>query len=940
MNTQVRNAVRLLLALAAAGMSVQSGLAIAQERPVEQGSQEDPGVPAESTSAPAEEEPATAAPAPAAAAQDGVIEGITVLGRSRSAATDVVQERIEQPVVADLIGVEQISRVGDSTVSLALRRLPGVTLVNDQFIYVRGLGERYSSTTLNGAYVPSPDLTRNVIPLDLFPAEIIESLAVQKGFTPDQPAAFGGGSVDIRTQGIPEDPVFNVQVGSGWNSDSSDKGLTYQGGKDDKFGIDDGTRELPAALRDAIQQYQGKLAPAEIFQALQRDGGFHTIAEAEAINRQLATGLNRNLDINERSIDPDLSVEASAGNSWYLGESQNWRVGVLGLADYENSWRNRDRVNRSVLTPDEVFFNTRRTVNQVTLTGSLNLGLEYVGEHKVEVSGLYLRNTEDDASIQTGHNFNFQRASGQQLRNYRTRFEERDLELVQLSGTHTLGPETLGLLGGLSEFGLLHDMSFAWYYSEATANTDIPNEVLISAEDQIDPATGALQSTRLRASATAADYRFTELQDDVNSYGWGLSRPFALGEVDLELSGGWDYYEKGRGYLQTQFGLGTTAPGSDAARAGTPGQALSDANILNPANGYILSIGGVGTESYLAGETVSAHYGNFDLNWAGRWRLSGGVRWEDFERVSVPINPLEFDPGVGKIPIPTDQLATIVKVADDYYPALALTYMKPDFWAEDFQLRLGWSETTARPDLREVSGATYIDPLTEARVQGNPNLVNSDLMNVDLRAEWFFANGDNFTVSAFYKDITDPIETIEAAGTDDNTSLTFINAESAEIYGVEVEWLKSLGLFSGALGGWIESFFIAGNLTVSDSEIVIGQAALNLTNNKRSLTQHSDYVANVQLGFDSPGGAHTATLVYNGFSERVFFGGRNGAPDAIEQPFHSLDLIYSFYPTESLSFKLRLQNLLDEQIEIEQGGVVTLQQTLGMTVKLDAYLKF
>jgi TonB-dependent receptor len=938
MNTQLRRAVRVLLALAAAGISVQTGAGFAQE--VQRA--EDPQGTAQQPDGTEPQPDATQTPPDAADAATGdeVIERIEVVGRAKGAVTDVVQERIEQPVVADLLGEEQISRVGDSTVSLALRRLPGVSLVNDQFIYVRGLGERYSSTTLNGAYVPSPDLTRNVLPLDLFPAEIIESLAVQKGYTPDQPAAFGGGSVDIRTQGIPEDPLLNFQVGSGWNSDSSEKGLTYEGGSDDKFGEDDGTRALPAEISAAVQQYQGELAPADIFQALQRDGQFHTFDEAEAINRTLATSLNRNIDIGEQSMDPDLSVEAAAGDSWYLGESDQWRFGLLALGDYDNTWRNRDRVNRSVTTPEDVVFETRRTVNQVTLTGSLNLGLEYAGEHRIDVSGLYLRNTEDDASIQTGNNFNFQRSSGQQLRNYKIRYEERELELVQARGTHTLGPETLGMLGGLGDVVLLQDLAFAWYISDATAKTEIPNEVLVSAEDTVDPASGEVLSTRLRASATAADYRFTDLQDEVQSYGWSLTKPFSTDRARVAFSGGWDYYNKGRSYLQTQLGLGTTALGSEAARTGTPSQALSDANILYPANGYILSIGGIGTESYLAGEEVSAFFGDFDVTWDARWRVAGGVRWENFERVSVPIDPLEFDIDLGKIPIPLEELEKVAVMEDEYYPALAVTYMKPNFWAEQFQLRLGWSETTARPDLREVSDATYIDPLTEARVRGNPNLINSDLTNIDLRAEWFFAGGDNFTVSAFYKDIADPIETVEAAGTDDNVSLTFINAESAELYGVEFEWLKSLGFIDGEERTWADAFFFAGNLTLSDSEIVIGDAALNVTNDKRPMTQQSDYIANIQFGFDSPGGAHTATLVYNMFGERVFFGGRNGAPDAMEQPFHSLDLIYDFYPTKSLSLKLRLQNLLDEPIEIEQGGVTVLEQTLGMTVKVDATLRF
>jgi TonB-dependent receptor len=877
-----------------------------------------------------QQEPAAAGSAPT------VMEEIVVSGRQRSAADDILQERIDSAVVSDVVSIEQISRVGDSTVSAALRRLPGVTLVGDQFIYIRGLGERYSSTTVNGAYVPSPDLTRNVIPMDLFPAEIVESLSIQKGYSADQPAAFGGGNVDIRTRSLPDDFEFNIQVGIGTNSENSDDGLTYPGGSDDSLGTDDGTRALPREIQDAIQTYRGNLSQTSILDTLLMDGQAHTLEEAQQVNRQLATSLYRDVEFRSGSVDPDKSIEASVGNSWHLGSAEQWKVGMLALADYSDSWRNRERTIRSVTTPDLDFDEQLRTTNQVVLTGSLGIGIDFAEEHRVEATGIYLRNTEDEASLTLGHNFNFRQDSGNRLRNYRIRYEERELELMQVRGSHTIGAATIDMLGDW--LGFAEDVAVDWYYSDATATTDIPSEMLFSAQDVIDPDTNELVSTSLRSSLSAAEYRFTDLEDSATSYGWQFAVPFTPGANKVEISGGYDYYEKGRGYLQTQLQVGTTAAAALPALQGTPGQVLTDAHILDPLNEFALTIGGIGTESYLAGETVDAVWGNVDVTFDDRLRVTAGLRWEDFERLAVPINPLEFDTDIGIIDVPDEELVDFATTDDEYYPSLAVTLMESDFWAESFQLRFGWSETVARPDLREISDATYIDPFTEARIRGNPELVDANLSNFDLRAEWFFAGGDNLTASLFYKDIEDPIETVEAAGTDDNIALTFINAESAELYGIEFEGLKGLGFLSD--GGWSDAFFVAGNVTVSDSEITIGDAALNLTNNKRPMTQHSDLVVNFQLGYDSPDERHSAALAYNMYSDRIFFAGRSGADDAEEQAFNSLDLTYSFHPTEKLSLKLRLQNLLDEDIVIEQGGVDVLTQTVGLTTKLDFMYRF
>ena len=863
-------------------------------------------------------------------------EEIVVTARQRQTMIDVVQERLDSDVVSDLLSTADISRVGDSTVSLALRRVPGVTLVNDQFIYVRGLGERFSSVQLNRAQVPSPDLTRSVLPLDIFPASIIDSLQVQKGYSPEMPAAFGGGNINIVTRSIPASPIIEFEIATGTNSDSGDTGVFYTGGGDDKFGSDDGTRALPSALSNAIQEYQGDINSASILNGLRRDGQFHTIGEAEAINRELATSLNRDFELRDKDLNPDLGLKATLGNSWYFGDK--WEFGALALGSYGDKWRNRERTNRSALDPEETFFKTTRTIEEVSLTGVLNLGLDYGGDHKINTSSMFLRNTEDEASLSVGHNTNFALTDGSGLRNYRIRYEERNLRVNQISGIHRVGKETKALIPFLDK-DIFERLAFEWYYSDSTAETDIPSELAFSAEDIVDPATDALQSTFIRQTASAADYRFTDLEDEVESYGWDVTKGITFGNTDVEFSTGWDYMRKNRNYQQTQFFLGTTSPSSPSVLVGTPTDVFTDANLLDPDNNFVLSVGGIGTESYLAAQITEGAYGKADVTLSDAWRVSGGVRWEQFQQATLPYDPLEFSTAVGQSQVPDDQLDSLVFQEDDFYPALSVTYSNPGFWADTFQLRFGASETVARPDLREISNAVFIDPLTEARVVGNPALVTSPITNFDIRGEWFFTNGDNFTASLFYKDIDNPIETIEGAGADDNVTLTFVNADSADITGLELEWLKGFDFLAGRVGEWANSFFISGNATFSDNEIIFGPGT-TVTNTTRSMARTSDYVANIQLGFDSSNGKHSASLAFNTFGERLFFGGRNGAQDAFEQPFNSLDFNYRWYPLSGVTVQLRLQNLLDEGTEITQNNadgreVTILEQDYGTSAKLD-----
>ena len=863
------------------------------------------------------------------------LEEVVVVGRLKSTAENLVIERLEQEVAVDFLGAEAIGRIGDSTVAAALRRVPGVTLIDDKFVFVRGLGERYSSTLLNGAVVPSPDLTRSVIPLDIFPTSIVESLAVQKVHSSDMPAAFGGGNVDIRTKGIPSDLVFSLEIGTDYNSASDGRLLTYKGGSDDIYGNDDGTRALSYKLKQALRQYGGSLDRNDILADMRQSNPNATLADAEQLNRELALNLYRNIDIYETDDDDNFSAEVNAGNRFYLGDAEEIEFGVLAGLSYDRSWRNKSSEVRSVSDEDEAEFKNETTQN-TSIAANLNFGLRLNEDHSLETTSLYLRNTDDKTSVTDSYD-NDQPVGGDiSDRQFRIRFEQRELVVNQIRGEHTFGELSREQLGW-DQLAFAEGLSFNWFYSDSESTTEIPNEVAV----QTRHVEGPNGSTTVAANATAADYRFTDLQDEVESYGWEVKMPFSSMDWKVELSGGNEYWEKARTYRQTQFGLGSV-DASDAVRSGPLDRVYSDANILDPNNGYQIQVAGSNSESYIAANRVDAYYGKLDVTWQDTWRVVAGLRYEDYQQVGLTWDPLDFD----GIPVVSnesggqqaiiDELENAVFTDDDTFASLAATYMLPGFWAEDFQLRFGYSETTVRPDLREIADSSYVDPVTGALVFGNPDVRPAQFKNYDLRAEWFFSNSDSFTASLFYKDISDPIELFQAAAGDTNTAVEIVNAESATILGAEVEFMKSLGEFSDAL----IPFFLQGNLTLLDTELVAGSNADAPTNAKRDLVGASDYAANLILGFDSADEMHAATLSYNVFGERLYFAGRNGEPDAFEQPFHSLDATYSFYPNQSVIVKVKVKNILDEELEIERDGKTTFREEVGTTFSASIEYEF
>ena len=891
-----------------------------------------------------------AIPEPAAplVEEDDAFEELIVTGRFIDSSQQLVNERMNDAFATDLLGSETISRLGDSTVAAALRRVPGLTLVQDKFVYIRGLGERYSQTTLNGAYIPSPDLTRNVIPLNVFPTSVVESLKVQKSYSPSLSANFGGGAVDIRTKGIPDDFTVKFEFGLGVNSENPSKVLTYPGGGDDSLGTDDGFRALPSEVLAGVVEYQGFPNTNTIHRFLRGQDPTASLFGAQTINRNLAIALNRDIGVEETSSDPDYKFRGSIGNNFLIGT--DWEAGFNVGGSYETDWRWRRTRTAAVSNPAEQNGTREETTRSINIASTLNLGLKFTEDHEVATTTLFLRNTDDEMEVFDFFNENSRKSDGQGFRDYRFEYEERNMVTNQITGTHYLGEATRDKFQFLdSMLGWLPtEARLEWFYSDSNAQTEIPNRVIVSSETDTDRDTGAVLADRVVRSSSAAQYRFTDLDDEVENYGWKGLVPLEFGRNYVEIAGGYDHAQKARKFEQAEFSIGFLTVADSAVLQGSLDSVFSDENILarptdNPLTArdeseeYIHDFQfdrqGSNTNSYLAATMTDSAWGSVDWTWNDTWRVALGARWEDYRQAAVQWNPFGFsldDPQVDIDPNdPNFDVNEITFAKDAVYPSAGITYIG-DFWAETFQLRFGYSETAVRPDLRELTGSSYIDPITGDLVRGNPGVVPSDVENIDLRAEWFFGNGDNLTVTLFKKDIENPIEFFEIPASDTTIAREVVNASSATVEGVEIEALKELAF----LGGFFDTLFVQGNVTFQDSELVAGPNANVPTSPVRQLSGASDYVVNVMLGFDSPDSKHTASLIFNVFGERLFVAGRNGAPDGFEQPFESLDFTYFWYPTDKITFKAKAQNVLGSTIDIERADVVVFEEDPGTTFSL------
>jgi outer membrane receptor protein involved in Fe transport len=852
-----------------------------------------------------------AQPAPPA---EGEVEEIIVLGRN------IPEPMRETSEVATFLQPEDLKRAGDDTAAEALVRTTGLSVVGGKFVYVRGLGERYSSALLNGSPLPSPEPLQRVVPLDLFPSSILGGVTVQKTYSPNYPGEFGGGVIDLQTLATPDEPFLSIGMSVGGNTETTfQEGITYYGSDYDWLGYDDGTRDTPRILQ-RVTRNRLRVSEAN-----------YTDAELQQIGRAFVNA-PLNLIQRKNQMPANFGMDISAGRSFDLGFGT---LGVIAVVGYDNSWRNREGTQQEgIVQAGVISVNTdygfRSTTSDVVVNGLAGLSLE-VGDHRVRWTNLYIHSTSKEARIREGYDAN---APGQGLvRDDYTEWFERSLISTQLAGD--------------SEFG---DFRVSWRGAFARTARNAPYEKGIRYRWEDTNGDGRRDADEyFHNGSSEQNYtRFGEVEDDVASFGVDGYYTLALSdERDIIFSGGVAWMDNNRAAVQREFrflALNNAIP-VDVQNSRVD-YLLSDFNIGPLLFTLRETTGADGAAAYKAALESKAAWFQVDAEVIPLLRVAVGVRYEDATQSVTPFDIF----GGGALPAPAP--------LDNQYwlPAATVTW---NFY-EDMQLRFGVSKTIARPQFRELAPQAYLDPDNDRLYIGNPYLVDSELLNLDARYEWYFKTGQSFTVGVFYKDIDKPVETIVNEG-GSNLQTTFLNAPKAILYGAEIDVKAYFDLPFEASFFSDKRWLVAANYTWTQSEVQVeagdvvyplsglgaSRPATDYVTDGDQLQGQSEHLFNVQFGWEDDNAQSQATLLIGYVSERISARGRTGFPDLIQDPGVIVDFTYRKGFTvmgREMEFGFEARNLLGEDFEEFQelggGRVDTNTYDLGRSFSFSLTARF
>ena len=777
--------------------------------------------------------------------------------------------------IVNAVTAEQIQKSPDRDAAEAVQRVSGVTVQDGKYVYVRGLGERYTTASLNGARIPSPEPEKRLVPLDLFPAGLIQTVTTSKTFTPDQPGDFSGASLEIKTREFPAQRQVSYSASVGYNSVATGNamiGAPRTGMEWTGFGGDD--RNLPAPVAATRGQIFYPVGP----QTNQLVSSFRNAWSAKSVDGT-----------------PNTSFSAAFGGSDPLfGRT----IGYTASLSYSYNQEIRADEVRAIAQggPDGTaipFAEWRGSTGReaVQWGGLANFSTLLGGGSRLAFNNTYTRSGDNEARYEEG--------SVEEFEEKRTilRYIERSVRSNQLVGQHQLGAKNAV------------DWSLT---SSGVTRVEPDRSKVLYRRVTSDPAGTPF---RLEAGRGGAERIFLDLNESnlnaAANYRFEFGDPGRLHA--LKLGGSWRRTERDAdnfAYQMFESSLPLTA-------LELPPEQIFDGRFAGSADSVFTMEAVARAGSYTAEDRVIAGYGMVDFALGDRVRVIGGARVEAGDlKVTTEL--------AGGLLVPSEITKT------DVLPSLAVNVRA----GERHNLRLSVSQTLSRPEYRELSPVDADDGAAIGnRFVGNPDLRRTLIQNADVRWEWYQNAGEVVSLGFFYKRFKDPIERIEVnvSGLRESNQQTVMNAEGADNYGAEIELRKGLGV----LGRGFDGLVVFTNATVMDSEIELGpQTVGTMTSTKRAMVGQAPYVVNAGLTYSTRTGRASATALFNTVGRRVVAASVYPLPDIYEEARNTIDISLRLPVFASLSAKIDAKNLLDETHEQRIGSVVRESYRTGRVFSL------
>ncbi|MCS6988323.1 MAG: TonB-dependent receptor [Chloroherpetonaceae bacterium] len=798
-------------------------------------------------------------------------------------------------VVQDGVSAEFIKKTPDSDAGDVIKRVTGVSVVAGKFVFVRGLGERYSNTQINGVTVPSPEPEKKVVPLDVIPANLIENIITVKTFMPDQPGAFAGGLVKVKTKEFPDQLVVNFGMSAGFNSRSHFKQIpSYPGGKLDFLGIDDGTRSLPKNFPDLTLRGRQGLTQQQINQKLGQAGRL----------------LGRTWTPVPSAFAPNQGYSLSIANQ---ASMFGVPMGFIVSGTYSNGVQYKEtKLFLPSGSPGQPFYdyNDKTTTYNVNWGAVADLNIR-VGEgggqnNKIGFKALYNRTAEDETREVVGSRFT---ADDAIVKATRLRFVSRELLTTQLAGTHYLR--------------WLFGSELEWKAALARARRDEPdNREAQYIKRRIDP------DFIYDESSNRNTRFFADLADNEQDALLDWSIPFnQWSGLKSKLKIGGLYTDKSRNFQARRFDY---RPNNFSGLFGVKAEQLFSPDSLESGR-TDLRDNTFPQDRYEADEKIRAGYAMVELPLTYALKFVGGARVEQ-NKVSV-----RSDVGLVGQPQPVEGGFDRV----NFLPSVNFIYSI----GEQMNVRASFSRTVAFPELREVAPFNFDDYRTT--ILGNPFIDQTRILNYDLRWEWYPRIGEILAVSAFYKSLDEPLERIVFTGQGSTIFFTTVNADKATNYGMEFEARKRLDFIAPSL----ENFNFGLNLTLVNSSITLKDRTPFFSANqraelvidqfvakKRPMQGQAPYVLNLNFGYNNVGLGLEAALLYNIVGRKIVQVGTRLSPefailDIYEEPRNQLDFFIS-KRFGSITTKMTIRNILDARYFYKSGNVVVEDYRIGQTYAL------